>query len=80
MSPPSRQVAVGLALRQEVSRVDKVVTYVQLQQLTPAERTAHFRASIVRDPGELPEQYRDRLQAQTARVLAREERLRGNAS
>jgi len=60
--------------------MDDVVTYEQLQKLTPAERTAHFRASIVRDLDELPEQYQARIQAQTARVLAREERLRGNAS
>ena len=60
--------------------MDRVVTYEQLQTLTPAERTAHFKASIVRDLDELPERYRARLEAQTARVLAREERLRGNAS
>lgn len=55
-------------------------TYEQLQQMTPAERTAHFKASIVRDLDQLPEQYRARLDAQTARVLEREERLRGTAA
>jgi hypothetical protein len=55
-------------------------TYEQLQQMTPAERTAHFKASVVRDPAQLPERYRARLDAQADRVLEREERLRGTAS
>ena len=55
-------------------------TYEQLQQMTPAERTAHFKASVVRGLDQLPERYRARLEAQTARVMEREERLRGNAS
>ncbi len=60
--------------------MDEVVRYEDLQEMTPAERSAHFSASIVRELDELPERYRSRLDAQTARVLAREERLRGNAS
>jgi hypothetical protein len=32
------------------------------------------------DPQTLPERYRQRLEAQTERVLSREERLRGQAS
>jgi hypothetical protein len=60
--------------------VEDVMTYEQMQKLTPAERTAHFKASIVRDLDQLSERYRARLEVQTARVLAREERLRGSAS
>jgi hypothetical protein len=59
---------------------DATTTYEQLQQMTPAERTAHFKASVVHDLDQLPERYRARLDAQTARVLEREERLRGTAS
>lgn len=56
------------------------LTYEQLQAMSPAEREAAFDASIVWDPETLPERYRQRLEAQTERVLAREERLRGQAS
>jgi hypothetical protein len=48
--------------------------------MTPEERLAHFNASIVRDLDTLPERYKRRIEAQDARVLAREERLRGHAS
>lgn len=60
--------------------MDEVVRYEDLQAMSPAERSAHFEASIVHDLDDLPERYRARLEAQTARVIAREERLRGNAS
>ena len=59
---------------------DEVTTYEQLQEMTPQERLAHFKASIVRDLDTLPERYKRRIEAQDARVLAREERLRGHAS
>ncbi|HEY6793224.1 MAG TPA: hypothetical protein VI248_00920 [Kineosporiaceae bacterium] len=59
---------------------DDVTSYEQLQDLTPAEREAHFDSCIVWDPADLPEAYRKRREAQSARVLAREERLRGQAS
>lgn len=59
--------------------MDDVVSYDELQAMTPAERSEHFEASIVRDLDALTERQRARLEAQTARVLAREERLRGSA-
>ena len=60
--------------------VGEFLTYEQLQAMSPAEREAAFDASIVWDPETLPERYRQRLEAQTQRVLAREDRLRGQAS
>jgi len=59
---------------------DDVTTYEQLQKMTPAEREAHFDSCIVWSPADLPEAYRTRRDAQNARTLAREERLRGQAS
>jgi hypothetical protein len=59
---------------------DKVTTYEQLQAMTPQERREHFRASIVWDLEELDERQRALVDRQTQRVLAREERLRGQAS
>jgi len=48
--------------------------------MPPAERTAHFKASVIHDLDQTPERYRTLLDAQTARILEREERLRGAAS
>jgi hypothetical protein len=63
---------------------DDVVTYEQLQALTPEERREHFRASIVLDPNSLPERERDHVKALSARLDARTrervEPLRGQAS
>jgi hypothetical protein len=63
---------------------DDVVTYEQLQALTPEERREQFRASIVLDPDSLPEGERDHVKALSARLDARtrerEEHLRGQAS
>jgi hypothetical protein len=59
---------------------DDVTTFEDLQAMTPAEREAHFDACIVWNPDDLPEAYRRRIEEQNARVLAREERLRGHAS
>jgi hypothetical protein len=63
---------------------DDVTTYEQLQAMTPEERSAHFRASVVLDPSVLPAAEQQRLAEMTeqmnARTLAREERLRGQAS
>jgi hypothetical protein len=63
---------------------DEVTTYEQLQAMTPEERKARFRASMVRDPSTLPpalrrtfERLTDKLNEDTE---AREERLRGHAS
>jgi hypothetical protein len=63
---------------------DDVTTYEQLQAMTPEERSAHFRASVVLDPSTLSAAQRRRLAEMSAemnaRTLAREERLRGQAS
>ncbi len=59
---------------------DVTTTYEQLQKMTPSERTAHFESSLVPDLDQLSERQRARLEAQTARILERERRLRGNAS
>jgi hypothetical protein len=63
---------------------DDVTTYEQLQAMTPEERSAHFRSSIVLDPSTLSAAQQRRLSEMTAemnvRTLAREERLRGQAS
>lgn len=58
----------------------EVTTYEQLQAMTPQERREHFRASIVWDLDDLTESERALLETQRRRVLAREERLRGQAS
>jgi hypothetical protein len=63
---------------------DDVTTYEQLQAMTPEERSAHFRASVVLDPSTLPAAQQQRLAEMAAemnaRTLAREERLRSQAS
>jgi hypothetical protein len=63
---------------------DDVTTYEQLQAMPPEERSAHFRASVVLDPNTLPAAQQQRLAEMTAemnaRTIAREERLRGQAS
>ena len=63
---------------------DEVTTYDQLQEMTPEERKAHFRASIVWHPDTLPPAKRrvfERLTEQlNERTTVREERLRGTAS
>jgi len=47
----------------------KVTAAAELDLMTPAERQAHFEASIVRDLSDLPEpvlnRIRDRLQARS---------------
>jgi hypothetical protein len=48
--------------------------------MTPEERHEHFLASIVWDLDSLTPRQRRLLDEQTERVLAREERLRGQAS
>lgn len=58
----------------------RVVTVDELDKMTPAERERTFQDSIIRDLDDVPEQYRSALEAQRARVLEREARLRGNAS
>jgi hypothetical protein len=58
----------------------RVITAAELEQMTPAERDATFRDSIVRDLADVPPERRDVIDAQRARVLEREARLRKNAS
>ena len=47
----------------------KVTTAAELDQMTPAQRQAHFEASIVRDLSDVPEPFlnriRERLQARS---------------
>jgi hypothetical protein len=47
--------------------------------MTPVEREAHIDSCIVRNPDDLPEEYRRRREVQDVCVLARGERLRGRA-
>jgi hypothetical protein len=60
--------------------MDGVTGYEDLQAMTPEQRSAHFRESVVLDPA----QWRPNEQALVARlreqVLEREARLRGQAS
>ena len=60
--------------------MDGVTSYEDLQAMTPEQRSAHFRASLVLDA----EQWQPNEQALAERlreqVLQREERLRGQAS
>jgi hypothetical protein len=59
---------------------DDVITYEQLQALTPEDRREHFRAST----NTVPEREREHVKALSARLDARtrerEEHLRGQAS
>ena len=63
---------------------DDVVTYEQLEGMTPEERSEHFRASMVLAPETLSTAERERIAAMTARLDERagrrEDRLRGQAS
>ncbi len=58
----------------------RVVTAAELETMTPAEREATFKDSIIRDLDQVPADRRDVIEAQRARVLEREARLRKNAS
>jgi hypothetical protein len=57
-----------------------VTTFEQLQAMSPEQRSAHFRASIVTALDDLTARERELLEEQNRRVQAREERLRGKAS
>lgn len=59
---------------------DDVTTYEDLQAMSPAEREAHFDASIIWKLEDVPEQYQPALELQRQRILAREARLHGKAS
>ena len=41
----------------------KTTTVTELEQMTPAERDAHFEDSIVRDLTKIPPAYLDRIRA-----------------
>ena len=58
----------------------RVITAAELEKMTPAEREATFKDSIIRDLDDVPAERRDVLEAQRARVLEREARRRTNAS
>ncbi len=57
-----------------------MTTYEQLQAMSPEQRSAHFRASIVTDLDDLTARERELMEEQNRRVQAREEHLRGKAS
>jgi hypothetical protein len=58
----------------------RVITAAELEKMTPAEREATFKESIIRDLDDVPAERRDVIEAQRARVLEREARLGTNAS
>ena len=60
--------------------MDGVVSFEDLQAMTPAERHQNFRDSIIWKLEDVPEQYRPALERQRQRLLEREARLRGQAS
>jgi len=59
---------------------DEVTTYEQLQAMTPQERHEHFLASIVWDPADFTSNESALVERLDEYTLAREERLRGQAS
>jgi len=58
----------------------RVITAAELEKMTPAEREATFKESIIRDLDDVPAERRDVIEAQRARVLEREARLGTNTS
>jgi len=59
---------------------DEVTTYEQLQAMTPQERHEHFLNSIVLNPADFRPNERVLVERLDELTLAREERLRGQAS
>jgi hypothetical protein len=59
---------------------DEITTYEQLQAMTPQERHEHFLTSIVLDPADFQPNERVLVARLDELTLAREERLRGQAS
>jgi hypothetical protein len=55
-----------------------VTTFEQLQTMSPAQRSAHFRASIITDLDDLTARERELLEEQNRRVPAHEEHPRGS--
>jgi hypothetical protein len=60
--------------------MDGVTSYDELMAMTPEERHQHYLDSIIRSIEDVPAQYLPALERQRQRLLAREERLRGQAS
>jgi hypothetical protein len=60
--------------------VDGVVSYDELQAMTPQERHENFRESIIWRAEDVPDQYRPTLDRLQRRRDEREARLRGQAS
>ena len=58
----------------------RVITAAELEKMTPAEREATFKDSIIRDLDDVPVERRDVIEAQRARVLEREARQGTNTS
>ena len=58
----------------------RVITAAELEKMTPAEREATFKESIIRDLDDVPAERRDVIEAQRARVLEREARQGTNTS
>jgi hypothetical protein len=54
----------------------RVITAVELDAMTPAERQAAFQASIIRDLDDVPPQYQHVIDEHRRRVLEREARQR----
>jgi hypothetical protein len=54
----------------------RVVTAAELDEMTPAERQASFKASIIRDLADVPPEYQHVIDEQRRRVLEREARRR----
>ena len=49
----------------------RVITAAELEKMTPAEREATFKDSVIRDLGDVPAERRDVIEAQRARILSR---------
>ena len=71
---------MGAAIVACMARQNQVTTYEQLQAMSPAERREHFRASIVLDPADYRPNERALVEHLNAAGVAREGRLRGQAS
>lgn len=54
----------------------RVITAAELDQMTPAEREAAFKASIIRNLDDVPPQYQHVIDEQRHQVLEREARRR----
>ena len=61
------------------SKLERVATAAELEQMTPAEQDAIFEASIVRDLTEVPEEFLERVRSRANdRITAEIERVRSD--